>query len=230
MSRIRGDIRFATRRERDFRIPLTSTPGNTATAAAVADGEPAGEARIEVGRETAWWVERAYRRAGRLEDGVFVTPYASVEPARCLGAASGRARGGGGAGRAAPRPSRPRSVDIRRGARGTGARAGGGGGRGRAGGGPRNGRPAPSRPSASRSCRRSSRTCSLPAGGRRQARIPASGLVERFHIPARSSRSTSLLNLVNFGGGCYTVYAELEGDSVRVDKELFGTRSVPRPG
>ena len=32
----------------------------------------------------------------------------------------------------------------------------------------------------------------------------------------------SLLNLVNFGGGCYAVYAELRGDEVHVDKELFG--------
>ena len=30
------------------------------------------------------------------------------------------------------------------------------------------------------------------------------------------------MNLVNFGGGCYTVYAELDGDTVRVDKELYG--------
>ena len=42
---------------------------------------------------------------------------------------------------------------------------------------------------------------------------------------ARSSRSTlSLLNLVNFGGGCYTVYAEVDEETgrVRVDKELYG--------
>jgi proteasome accessory factor C len=31
-----------------------------------------------------------------------------------------------------------------------------------------------------------------------------------------------LLNLVNFGGGCYTVYAELSDGIVRVDKELYG--------
>ena len=34
----------------------------------------------------------------------------------------------------------------------------------------------------------------------------------------------SLLNLVNFGGGCYTVYAEYDDGTgrVRVDKELYG--------
>src|SRR5205814_10326854 len=40
----------------------------------------------------------------------------------------------------------------------------------------------------------------------------------------------SLLNLVNFGGGCYAVYAELHGNEVHVDKELWGDqfRSAPR--
>ena len=40
----------------------------------------------------------------------------------------------------------------------------------------------------------------------------------------------SLLNLVNFGGGCYAVYAELHGDEVHVDKELLGDtfRIAPR--
>ena len=37
-----------------------------------------GEARIGVGRETAWWVERAYGGAGRVEDGVFTTGYSSL--------------------------------------------------------------------------------------------------------------------------------------------------------
>src|SRR4029078_11302909 len=39
----------------------------------------------------------------------------------------------------------------------------------------------------------------------------------------------SLLNLVNFGGGCYAVYAELHGDEVHVDKELFGDTSRRPP-
>jgi predicted DNA-binding transcriptional regulator YafY len=68
-------------------------------------------------------------------------------------------------------------------------------------------------------------------GEERAAEIPAQELVERFHIPYESLQEhLSLLNLVNFGGGCYTVYAELHGDVVRVDKELFGDtfRAPPR--
>src|SRR5439155_21537129 len=39
-----------------------------------------------------------------------------------------------------------------------------------------------------------------------------------------------LLNLVNFGGGCYTVYAQLRDEEVHVDKELYGDtfRAAPR--
>ena len=61
--------------------------------------------------------------------------------------------------------------------------------------------------------------------------IQASELIERFSIPAESlEEHLSLLNLVNFGGGCYAVYAELQGDEVHVDKELFGDtfRRAPR--
>ena len=50
-------------------------------------------------------------------------------------------------------------------------------------------------------------------------------------IPAETlEEHLSLLNLVNFGGGCYAVYAELRGATVHVDKELFGDtfRSPPR--
>ena len=78
VSRIRGDIRFATRRERDFRLPADFDIDVYRGRAAWQFGEPSGEARIEVRPETAWWVERAFGGAGRLEDGVFVTEYSSL--------------------------------------------------------------------------------------------------------------------------------------------------------
>ena len=68
-------------------------------------------------------------------------------------------------------------------------------------------------------------------GEDRKGVIPAPELVERFAIPAdQLEEHLSLLNLVNFGGGCYAVYAELHGDEVHVDKELFGDtfRRPPR--
>ena len=62
-------------------------------------------------------------------------------------------------------------------------------------------------------------------GEGRDARIDADDLAARFSIPREELQETlSLLNLVNFGGGCYTVYAEVDEDEgiVRVDKELYG--------
>jgi proteasome accessory factor C len=68
-------------------------------------------------------------------------------------------------------------------------------------------------------------------GDEREGVIPAQQLVDRFSIPRELlEEHLSLLNLVNFGGGCYAVYAELHGDEVHVDKELFGDtfRRPPR--
>jgi proteasome accessory factor C len=69
-------------------------------------------------------------------------------------------------------------------------------------------------------------------GEEASATIPARDLVERFpQIPEDAlEEHLALLNLVNFGGGCYAVYAELHGDEVHVDKELFGDtfRRPPR--
>ena len=68
-------------------------------------------------------------------------------------------------------------------------------------------------------------------GEDKDAVIPAADLVERFQIPYEELEDhLSLLNLVNFGGGCYAVYAELHDDEVHVDKELWGDtfRSAPR--
>jgi proteasome accessory factor C len=61
-------------------------------------------------------------------------------------------------------------------------------------------------------------------GEGKDADIPAVQLLERFpSIPAEElEEHLSLLNLVNFGGGCYTIYAELSDGNVHVDKELWG--------
>jgi len=55
--------------------------------------------------------------------------------------------------------------------------------------------------------------------------------LERFRIPPdQLDEHLQLLNLVNFGGGCYAVYARLEEGDVYVEKELFGDafRRAPR--
>jgi proteasome accessory factor C len=57
-----------------------------------------------------------------------------------------------------------------------------------------------------------------------EAEIRVGELLARFpSIPAEElEEHLSLLNLVNFGGGCYTIYTELSDGFVHVDKELWG--------
>src|SRR5438093_852790 len=79
VSRIRGDIKFATRRERDFRVPAEFDVAVFRGRPPWQIGDLTGEARIEVKGDTAWWVQRSYGDTGRLEDGIFVTEYSSIE-------------------------------------------------------------------------------------------------------------------------------------------------------
>ena len=68
VSRIRGEIKFATRRERDFRTPAEFDIDLYRGRPPWQVGEIVGEARIEVPGETAWWVQRAYGSTGRLDE------------------------------------------------------------------------------------------------------------------------------------------------------------------
>jgi predicted DNA-binding transcriptional regulator YafY len=221
VSRIRGDIRFATRRERDFRIPSDFHIDEYIGRPPWQIGELIGEARIEVGHDTAWWVERVYGETGRLENDVFVTEYSSLEQL-----ASWILRQDG---RAIPQePDELRRVVKEGLVRVRDAHT----------------EEAPKlaaevaavppedsgeRPAGPVVPERFAVLQSLLAyllaacGEDRDAVIPARDVVERFSIPEEElEEHLQLLNLVNFGGGCYTVYAELQGDTIRVDKELYG--------
>ena len=229
VSRIRGDIRFATRRERDFRLPTDFDIDEHRGRAPWQIGDVVGEARIEVGGDTAWWVERTFGHGGRVEDGVFVTEYSSVPLL-----ASWVLRQDG---RAVPQePDQLRRTIAQALRRVAEAHEG-----------------APPEPAAEAPPAEHDGAGERPAGPvaperfavlqallaylldacgeRKEAVVSAGEIVERFHIRADElEEHLSLLNLVNFGGGCYTVYAELQGDAVRIDKELFGDtfRAPPR--
>jgi proteasome accessory factor BC len=229
VSRIRGEIRFATRRERDFRVPADFSIDEHLGKPPWQLGDPLGEARIEVAPETAWWVERVHGSSGRLEAGVFVTEYSSIEQL-----VTWILRQEGRAVPLEPEELRDATVAALRRVH------------------ERHEGPPPDvadlaavperdgpgeRPAGPVAPERFGLLQSLLAyllvrcGEERGAEIPAQELVDRFHIPYDSLQEhLSLLNLVNFGGGCYTVYAELQGDVVRVDKELFGDtfRAPPR--
>src|SRR5919201_312900 len=229
VSRIRGDIRFATRRERDFRIPEDFDIDAYRGRPPWQIGDLVGEARIELAGDTAWWVERAYGNAGALEDGVFVPEYSSIpQLASWILRQDGRAiplepdelrREVAGALRdvrarhetdppelASPAP--PQRQD------GLGERPAG-----------------PVVPERFAVLQALLAYLLAACGEGTDAVIPAREIVERFHIPEdQLEEHLQLLNLVNFGGGCYTVYAALDGGQVHVDKELYGDtfRHAPR--
>src|SRR5205809_131338 len=229
VSRIRGDIRFATRRERDFRIPPDFDVDEYRGRAPWQIGDIEGEARIELAGDTAWWVERAFGNAGQLEEGVFVTGYSSLpqlaswilrqdgraiplepdalrrEVAQALRAVRERHE------EAPPKPAAPSPVPP---VEASGERPAG-----------------PVVPERFAVLQALLAYLLAACGEANDAVIPAHEIVERFHIPAEElEEHLQLLNLVNFGGGCYTVYAALEGDHVHVDKELYGDtfRLTPR--
>lgn len=231
LSRIRGDITFATRRERDFRPPPDFDPSEYRGRPPWQVGEPVGEARIEVLPDTAWWVERSFAGRGTVEGSVFVTPYSDVGLlAAWILRQDGRAR-----------PLEPvelvahvedalrRIHELHE------------------GGPPEPAKPAPAaggieaseRPSGPVPPERFAVLQSLLAhllarcGDQKRAVIPADELVQGFRIPFDElDDHLQLLNLVNFGGGCYAVYAVLDEErrEVRVEKELFGDafRRPPR--
>jgi proteasome accessory factor BC len=230
VSRIRSDIRFATRRERDFRLPPEFDVENHRGRAEWQFGEIVGEAQIDVAPDTAWWVERAYGgERNRVEDDVFTTEYASSNMlARWILRQDGRA--------VPLEPSELRRLVIE------GARAARIAHEG-----------APPTPAAEVVAGESDGAVERFAGpvaperfavlqsllaylltscgDNREGVIQVQELVDRFSIPREQvEEHLSLLNLVNFGGGCYAVYAELQGEEVHVDKELFGDtfRRPPR--
>jgi proteasome accessory factor BC len=221
VSRVRGEIRFATRRERDFKMPTDFDIDKYRARPPWQIGDLVGEARIEVAGDTAWWVERVYGESGRVEDGVFVTEYSNlsllaswvlrqdgraipVEPVEL------RRRVADGLrlirDRHTGKPLEPAAEAVPAEHDGAGERF-----------------PGPVAPERFAVLQSLLAHLLARCGDDKRAIIDASELVERFHIPEdQLQEHLSLLNLVNFGGGCYAVYAELDGDKVRVDKELWG--------
>jgi predicted DNA-binding transcriptional regulator YafY len=221
VSRVRGDIRFATRRERDFRVPADFDVEQHRIPRPWQIGDLMGTARIAVSGDTAWWIERTLADAGTVEDGVFETEYAQLDLlAGWVLRQNGRAvplepeelrdvvleglsqlvdtHDG-----PAPTPAGPKRTDPRQ--------------------------PLPERPVGPVAPERFGVLQALLAhlltacGEERTAVLDAAVLAARFSIPLEELQEhLSLLNLVNFGGGCYAVYAEHDGDVVRVDKELYG--------
>jgi len=85
LSRIRGKVAYATKAEHDFKRPTDFDPRSYATRADWQFGEPVGQAEVWISERIAWQVERHFGRFGTIakaQDGsgdmTFTTEYASV--------------------------------------------------------------------------------------------------------------------------------------------------------
>jgi proteasome accessory factor BC len=228
VSRIRGDIRFATRRERDFRTPEDFDPGAFRGRERWQYGEIVGEAEIELDADTAWWAERMIER-GQVEDGALRTEYADLgQLASWVLRQDGRAR-----------PVAPAELaeEVERSLALVAERHDGDSPKPARKAATRDGEPPLERLAGPVAPERFAVLQALLAhllaacGDQPRAEIRADEVADRFHLTREQlEEHLGLLNLVNFGGGCYAVYATLANDRVQVEKELFGDafRRPPR--
>ena len=231
VSRIRGEIKFATRRERDFRIPAdfdVNAYRNRPPWKLSADD--AGTAVVEVSADATWLVERGFGAFGEFEElgdgsGRFTTAYDDaaalsawilslggrarpLEPEALIDAVSADLEAvieaHTGAARDIPDPAPEPAA-----------------GAGDGSGGPRT--PGPVAPERFALLQALLAFLLARCGDAPSARVEADEIQRRFRLsPQELQESLDLLNLVNFGGGCYAVYCATENGHVLVDKELYG--------
>src|SRR5215213_10719967 len=232
LSRIQGKVAYATKAEHDFQRPDGFDPREYANRIPWQLGEERGVAEIWISDRIAWHVERNFGRYGELtphEDGgwVFRTPYAiprlvlawaigyetharvlgppelADELHRRLDRVAELHRGEPFTSVAAGRPPAPPAIAA---ANGDGSR-------------PRDA--AGIRPE--RFARLVTLASVLIEAGRAGERLDAAALCERLQMSQQELREdVGLLNVVNFGGGAYVLYAEvLPSGEVEVDPEPY---------
>jgi proteasome accessory factor C len=240
LSRIRGKVAYATKAEHDFKRPSDFDPRAYANRAEWQSGDTVGRAEILVAERVAWQVERHFGRYGELRpaaagtgDRVFVTDYGNPrqllswvlglgDNARVLGppALAGElrrrvdllvARHAG-----PPAPTTAARVDPTppaAAANGAGEASRNGDARGDA---------AAIRPE--RFARLVTLASILIEAGRAGRRLDVDDLCERLQITETELREdVGVLNVVNFGGGSYVLYAEISDldGTIEVDPEPY---------
>ncbi len=225
LSRIQGEIKFTSRKERDFEVPADFDATEYRTRPTWQFGEPVGEADLWVDPSAAWWVERSFERAGevveRNDDGsvTFRTPYAAGS--WLVGWILGM--------NGLVRPMGPSEIvdgvqtaleEIERQHDGAPTKL--------AGELPPLDMPdvAPRRrkPVAPVGAEQFALLQALMSdllascNPRGEGEVEAAGLMARYGLDAKAlGEAVDLLTLVNFGAGAYAMYAELDGDVVKVD-------------
>jgi predicted DNA-binding transcriptional regulator YafY len=245
LTRIRGKVSYATKAEHDFRRPADFDPRAYANRADWQLGEERGVAEILVAERIAWQVERHFGRYGEIQDGqdgekLFLTGYSnprgviswllglgvnarlqgpeelSKELARRLKLLKdrhGRTLPGDEA-KATPADARGSAPARTRGGRRAAAAD--------------DGEDAAGRPDTAIRPERFARLVTLASilirAGRAGERVSIADVRERLQLSEEELyEDVNVLNVVNFGGGSYVLYAEIDEQAgeIEVDPEPY---------
>jgi proteasome accessory factor C len=228
LSRIRGKVAYATKAEHDFKRPTDFDPRAYAGRAGWQIGDPVGQAEVWVSDRIAWQVERHFGRFGEVrpaEDGgiVFTTLYASSrqlaawvlrlgDNARVLGPEELVAE----VGERVERLHERHTGDLEVAAPAPAAAVEDAGGD--AGGAKRETAIRPER-----FARLVTLASMLIEAGRANELLPFADVCQRLQVSdAELREDVNVLNVVNFGGGSYVLYAEIRDDGmIEVDPEPY---------
>ena len=233
LSRIRGKVSYSSKAEHDFSRPDDFDHRWYATRTDWQLGEPEGTARIWLSGRVDWLIERHYGHAGRIqpaseaddapgEGSVFETEYADPraivhwvlelgDRARLLGPpelvdlAAERIeliveRHSGAFETAKPKTRKTQRPEPE----------------------PDDGKSdSPIRPE--RFARLVTLASILIKAAREGTKLDLAPLCEQLNVTEQElQEDIDVLNVVNFGGGSYVVYAEVQGDTIEVDPEPYG--------
>jgi proteasome accessory factor BC len=227
LSRIRGKVGYSSKAEHDFPPPEDFDPRVYATRADWQLGDPVGTARIWISEHIKWLVERHFGRAGDVveaDDGVvFETEYGNarqllswvlglgerarvLDPPELVEEAGERVRLIVERHAHQPElasPARRKAIDPVEHESANGKRE------------------TPIRPE--RFARLVTLAGILIEAARTGSKLSVTQVLENLQITEPELREDiDVLNVVNFGGGSYVLYAEVSGDTIEVDPEPYG--------
>jgi len=229
LSRIRGKVAYATKAEHDFQRPADFDPRGYANQIPWQLGDAKDTADVWVSDRIAWHVERNFGLYGEMADSadgrIFHTPYSIPrlvvswtfgygEHARIAGppelAHEAHERLEAIVERHTGEPfatladGKPPGADDPEAAEAA----------------PRSRQEAAIRPE--RFARLVTLASVLIAAGREGRKLPVAEACEKLQISEQELREDiSVLNVVNFGGGAYVLYAEVQGNEIEVDPEPY---------
>ena len=230
LSRIRGKVAYATKAEHDFRRPASFDPRSYANRADWQFGELTGNAEIRIAERIAWQLDRHYGRYGEVReidgsgDRLFVTDYSSARQLVSWVLGLGEHANVVGPPELVAELERRIALIVARHERLPAGKAVAT--RPQVAG--RSGTDANGRAEVAIRPERFARLVTLASiliqAGRSGRRLELDDLCRRLQITEAELREdVGVLNVVNFGGGSYVLYAEIDDDNgtIEVDPEPY---------